>query len=167
MPTMEMLTEIFGSGKDLNVLQMSSRGIVIFFIALVLIRLSGRRSFGLHMPLDNIITIMLGAVLSRALVGASDFLAVITACTVIVLIHRGVAWLIVHNPRVSRLIEGEKMILFEGGHFIQQNMNKAQVCQEDILQGVRRSALTADLDKIQQIFIERNGEISSIKKSES
>jgi len=161
---MHMLTEIFGSGKDLNALQMSSRGILIFFIALVLIRISGRRSFGLHMPLDNIITIMLGAVLSRALVGASDFLAVITACTVVVLLHRTLAWLLVHNPGVSRLIEGEKIILFEGGHFIQQNMDKAQVCQEDILQGVRRSALTADLENIEQIFIERNGEISSIKK---
>jgi uncharacterized membrane protein YcaP (DUF421 family) len=164
---METLVNIFGEGKDLNALQMTTRGIVIFFIALILIRISGRRSFGLHMPLDNIITIMLGAVLSRALVGASDFLAVITSCTAIVLIHRALAWLVVHKPGISKVIEGEKIILFEHGKFVKKNMNKAQVCEEDIMQGVRKSALTKDLNKIEQIFIERNGEISSIKKSSS
>ncbi len=160
-----LISEIFGQGKDLNVLQMSCRGVIMFLVAWVLIRISGRRSFGLHMPLDNIITIMLGAVLSRALVGASDFLAVIVACTVIVLLHRGVAWLFVHSPRFSKFVEGEKMELFNAGEFIRTNMDKAQVCQEDIMQGVRKSALTNDLNKIEQIFIERNGEISSIKKT--
>ena len=92
------LMELFGQGKDLNALQMSCRGIVIFVVAWILIRISGRRSFGLHMPLDNIITIMLGAVLSRALVGASDFGSVIVSCGVMVLMHRGVAWLFVHYP---------------------------------------------------------------------
>jgi len=53
---MNLLIQIFGEGKDLNALQMSSRGIVIFFIALILIRISGRRSFGVRTPLDNIIT---------------------------------------------------------------------------------------------------------------
>ncbi len=162
---MHTIIEIFGQGKDLNVLQMTCRGIVIFLVAWILIRISGRRSFGLHMPLDNIITIMLGAVLSRALVGASDFLSVIVSCTVIVLLHRGVAWLFVHNPKFSKFVEGEKMILFNSGEFIRNNMDKAQVCQEDIMQGVRKSALTNDLDNIEQIFIERNGEISSIKKT--
>lgn len=161
---MEMLIDLFGKGSDLNALQMCSRGIVIFILALVLIRISGRRSFGLHMPLDNIITILLGAVLSRALVGASNFVAVVLACTVIVLIHRSVAWIMVHNPKISKILEGEKILLFEGGHFLKRNMDKAQVCQEDILQGVRKSALTADLAEIEQIYIERNGEISSIKK---
>jgi uncharacterized membrane protein YcaP (DUF421 family) len=164
---MQTLIEIFGQGKDLNVLQMSCRGIIIFILAWILIRISGRRSFGLHTPLDNIITIMLGAVLSRALVGASSFLPVIVACTVIVLIHRGVAWLFVHNAGFSKFVEGEKMILFDANNFNQTNMDKAQVCREDILQGVRKSALTDDLNKIERVFIERNGEISPIKKAQS
>ena len=164
---MDLLTEIFGKGKDLSVLQMSSRGIILFFLALILIRISGRRSFGLHMPLDNIITIMLGAVLSRALVGASDFAAVVIACLVIVLIHRAVAWILMHNPKISAIVEGEKILLFNHGEFLPDNMNKVQVCQEDIMQGVRKFAMTKDMSKIDQIYIERNGEISSIKKSGS
>jgi len=85
---MELLLKIFGESKDLNALQMSSRGVVIFIIAFLLIRISGRRSFGVRTPLDNIITISLGAIMSRAVVGASAFVPVIVCCFVIVFLHR-------------------------------------------------------------------------------
>jgi uncharacterized membrane protein YcaP (DUF421 family) len=161
---MDLLTEIFGQGKDLNSLQMSARGIVVFFIALVLIRISGRRSFSLHTPLDNIIAIALGAVLSRAIVGASDFVPVIVACTVMVVMHRGFSWLIAHNKKTEQIAEGNKILLFKDGQFNQRNMSKALVCEEEIMQGVRKSALTEKLDQIDVIYMERNGEISAIKK---
>jgi uncharacterized membrane protein YcaP (DUF421 family) len=161
---MEILIKIFGEGKDLNVLQMSSRGVVMFFIALILIRISGRRSFGVRTPLDNIITISLGAVMSRAIVGASDFLPVVVTCFVIVLLHRVVGWVIARSKLFGRFIEGDKIILFEDGKFDDEAMKKALVCQEDIMQGVRKSALTEDMDQIKRVYMERNGEISSIKK---
>jgi uncharacterized membrane protein YcaP (DUF421 family) len=161
---MELLLKMFGEGKDLNALQMSDRGIVIFFIALILIRISGRRSFGVRSPLDNIITISLGAIMSRAVVGASAFVPVIVCCFMIVLLHRVFGWLIAHSKPFGRLIEGEKILLFEDGMFQKENMKKALVCQEDLMQGVRKSALTEDMDKIEKVYMERNGEISAIKK---
>lgn len=161
---MQLIYQIFGTGKDLSVVQMTCRTIVVFIIALLLIRISGRRSFGLHTPLDNIITIMLGAVMSRAIVGASDFMPVIAASAILVLIHRFFAYLMVHHPGFSRLMAGEKMLLFKEGNFIERNMDRAQVCKEDILQEVRKAALTEDLHVIEKIYIERNGEVNSVKK---
>lgn len=161
---MELLLKIFGEGKDLNALQMSSRGIVMFFIALVLIRLSGRRSFGVRSPLDNIITISLGAIMSRAVVGVSDFVPVIVCCFVIVLMHRLFGWLIANNKPFGKVIEGQKILLFDKGHFLDENRKKALVCQEDIMQGVRKSALTEDMEKIDKVYMERNGDISAVRK---
>ncbi len=161
---MELITTIFGEGKDLNTLQMSSRGIVVFFIALVLIRISGRRSFGVRTPLDNIVTISLGAVLSRAIVGASAFVPVIITCFVMVLLHRIFGWLIVHHRKFGRFIEGDKIPLFQEGKFMKDNLDKALICEEDIMQGVRKSALTEDLGQIEKVYMERNGDISPIKK---
>src|ERR1700744_937190 len=154
---MEILLKIFGEGKDLSALQMSCRGIVIFFVALILIRISGRRSFGVRSPLDNIITISLGAVMSRAIVGASDFVPVVVCCFVIVLLHRLFGWLIAHSKPFGRFIEGDKMILFENGRFREDHMKDALVCQEDIMQGVRKSALTEDMGEIEKVYMERNG----------
>ncbi|QEM05045.1 DUF421 domain-containing protein [Mucilaginibacter rubeus] len=163
---METFMKLFGEGEHLNGLQMSSRGILMFVIALILIRISGRRSFGIRTPLDNIIVISLGAIMSRAVVGASPYVPVMVCCLVIVLLHRLVGWLVANNKTFARLVEGQKIVLFEDGRFVEANRKKALVCQEDILQGVRKSALTEDLTKIDKVYIERNGEISTIKKNQ-
>lgn len=161
---MELLIKIFGEGKDLNALQMSSRGVVFFMMALVFIRISGRRSFGVRTPLDNIIAISLGAIMSRAVVGASDFVPVMVCCLVIVLLHRLFGWLIAHSKAFGEFIEGNKMVLFEKGNFQHDNMKRALVCKEDIMQGIRKSALTEDMEQIEKVYMERNGDISPLKK---
>ena len=161
---MEILITLFGEGKDLNTLQMCDRGIVVFIIAFLLIRISGRRSFGVRTPLDNIIAILLGAILSRAVVGASDFVPVIIACFVIVLLHRLFGWCIAHSKAFGRFVEGDKIILFQTGKFVKGNMGKALVCEEDVMQGVRKSALTEDMKDIEIVYMERNGDISAIRK---
>ena len=161
---MDWLLHLFGQGKDLTAIQMSMRGITVFVLALLLIRISGRRSFGLHTPLDNIITILLGAILSRAVVGASPFIPIIVCCLVIVVIHRLLGTFISRSETFSSIIEGKKMLLFKDGYFIDDNMKKAQVCKENIMQGIRESALTDDLEKIDRVYIEKNGVISAIKK---
>lgn len=164
---MDLIIQIFGEGKNLNALQMSCRGIVVFVIALILIRASGRRSFGIKTPLDNIIAMMLGSILSRAVVGASAFIPVIVGCFVIVTLHRLVGWLMANSKIFGRAIESDKILLFEKGNYLERNLKRVQLTQEDVMQGVRRSALTENLEEISHIYIERNGEISAIRKKSS
>jgi len=161
---METLLTIFGDGKDLTAIQMSSRGIVVFFLALLLIRLSGRRSFGIHTALDNIIVILLGATLSRGIVGASPFLATIITCTIITALHRLFGWLMVRRAKLANFIEGDKITLFEKGRFIKENMDRALVSQADVMQGIRRTAVTDKLEQIEAAYLERSGEISAVRK---
>ena len=114
--------------------------------------------------MDNIISILLGAILSRAVVGASPFIPIICTCLLLVLTHRLLGWLTSRYKGLGKFIEGNKILLFENGSFVESNMKKALVCHEDILQAIRKSALTDDLNQIDKIFMERNGEISPIKK---
>lgn len=157
---------LFGSGKDLTTLQMCMRGLVVFIITLVLIRISGRRSFGVKAPLDNIVVILLGALLSRAVVGASPFVPIIVVSFMLVILHRAIAWVAVRQPPFHRMLEGEKILLYRNGEFIEEHIKHALVCKEDIMQGVRESALTNDMSKIEAVYIERNGVISVIKREQ-
>ena len=162
---MEQIIDLFGHGRNLTILQMSCRGVIVFLIALVLIRISGRRSFGMRTPLDNIIVLLLGAILSRAVVGVSPFWPVVATCFVIVLLHRGLGWLMSHSEFLSKLIEGRKLLLYENGRFIKGNLKRALLCEEEAMQGVRQSALIEDVGKINKIYMEANGEITVIKKT--
>ncbi|MDJ1493753.1 hypothetical protein QNI19_12500 [Cytophagaceae bacterium DM2B3-1] len=162
--SMEMFYTVFGEGKDLSVVQMSCRAIIVFLIAYGLIRVSGRRSFAIHTPVDNIVVILLGAILSRAVVGASPFIPVVCASLTLVLLHRIFGWFMAHNTRLGRWIESRKIILYQDARFIEENMKKALVRKEDIMQGIRQAIHTEDLTKIDKIYIEGNGKISILIK---
>src|ERR1035437_8466696 len=106
MGAMGMTETLFGGGSDLSPLQMSLRAVAVFVLALALIRASGRRSFGQHRPFDACATVLLGAVLSRAVVGASPFWATMAAGTTLVLLHRAVGLASVRWAWFETLVSG-------------------------------------------------------------
>ena len=94
----------------------------------------------------------------------SPAIPVLCTCIAIVLLHRFWAWVLIHNRRAMKRVEGEKILLFDKGTFIDENLKKALICDEDVMQGVRKSAMTEDLAKVSRIYMERTGEITCIKK---
>ena len=68
-PFLDSLYRFFGHGENLNVFQVCMRSLVVFLFALILIRLRGLRMFSMKTPFDSIVAIMMGAILSRAILG--------------------------------------------------------------------------------------------------
>lgn len=164
---MEWISFLFGEGEKLNSLQMGTRAFVAFFAALILIRIAGLRTFGRRSAMDNVIIIMLGAVLSRGVVGASPFISVLAACAVFVLVHRVLAWLSWHHDGLGQIIKGEHISLFSDGKENIPNMKRSMISKKDMMEGVRMQMNENSCDNIKEIFIERSGEISVIKKEHS
>jgi uncharacterized membrane protein YcaP (DUF421 family) len=163
---MNVINLLFGQGEHLNPLQMACRVLVIYLIALLWIRVAGRRAFGRLSTFDNVISILLGAILSRAVVGASPFLSIIVAGLVLVLLHRLVAWLCVVSHEIGKVIKGEPKSLYSNGKINKKNMNAHLVTHNDLMEEVRLEIHEYSLDNVEEIFIERNGEMSVIKKKE-
>ena len=160
---MEWIYTIFGHGKNLDALQMSSRAILVFFVTLILLRIAGVRTFGKKSAFDNVIIIMLGSVLSRAVVGASPFFPTTMACLAFVAVHWLLGKLSFKSDMVGKLIKGEKLCLYENGRENLANMSHAKISHEDLIEGVRQNINADSFENVQKIFIERNGSISVIK----
>lgn len=160
---METIHELFGQGSDLNLLQMTTRTIVIFFIALMLIRYTGMRLFGIKSAFDICVTIIFGAVLARAIVGASPFIPTIFSSLALVIMHRIIAAISVKNQKVSHFFKGTPFSLYKDGKLNDKNLKKCLISFGDIMEEVRLNLHQNTLDNIDEIFMERTGKISLIK----
>lgn len=158
------MQQLIGEGKELTALQMSVRALIIFIITLIYLRISGKRSFGMQSPFDLVVSILLGAVLSRGVVGASPFGATLAAGLTLVLMHRFCAWASLHHEGFGRLIKGESKVIYENGKLIRDNMDRSLISEKDLMQHVRYEGQLESLDQVERAHVERNGKISIIPK---
>lgn len=161
---MSLLYSIFGVGPELNVWQMSSRTVIVFIYTVILMRISGRRAFGLRAPFDNIILVLLGAILGRAVVGASPFFPTIISGLVIALLHRLCAIFSLKPSIFSHFIKGKAIPLLKNGKLFPAKMKRSLISDEDLLEELRIHAQTNDLESFTEIYMERNGQIGFVKK---
>ena len=163
---MQTINEIFGQGFNLNILQMTLRAIVIFFIALILIRYTGMRMFGIKSAFDICVTIIFGAVLARAIVGASPFVPTVISSFALLIIHKIIGAISVNNQTISHLVKGGLYSLYKDGKFDEKNLRKCLLSYGDIMEEVRLNLHQNNLHNIEEIFMERSGKISVIEKTD-
>lgn len=162
---MQWIHWLFGEGSDLEIWQMAARAVVIFFVTLALIRASGRRSFGQHTPFDACVTVLLGAVLSRAVVGASPFWATVAAGAALVLIHRALSIATGRWPRVEDLLSGHEVVIIRDGRLDREALRQALLTERNLQEAVRRKIGRSDYSRVARAILERDGKITVIESS--
>lgn len=158
-----LLYQLWGEGKELTALQVSSRTIAMFFIAIVLLRLGGVRIFSRKSAFDEIIAIMLGAVLSRGVTGASPFGNVVVSGILMIAIYRIIGWLCTKSKKFERLIKGDPSVLYKDGEYKKGQMERSMISEEDIQESLRLEIQETDLGDIKEVRLETNGRLSFTK----
>jgi uncharacterized membrane protein YcaP (DUF421 family) len=114
-----------------------------------------------------VVAILLGATLSRVIVGASPAVPTLVASLVMVLIHRALAWACVHSPRLESLVVGVEREVFRDGQFNSKQMSAALITRTDVFETARQELHSLDLEDVQSAMLERNGQVSLIRKKTS
>ncbi|KUG06422.1 DUF421 domain-containing protein [Solirubrum puertoriconensis] len=163
----QVINDLLGlqaTAETISPLQMALRAVVVFIVALLLLRFSGKRTFGSTYSFDVVLKIIIGSVLGRAVVAASPFGATLLACVVMVGLHRLVASATYRSPALGRLIKGKAVVLAENGKLHHENMRAHNVTEHDVQEGVRSAANTDDLEQLAAVRLERDGSITALKK---
>ena len=160
-----VLERLFGEGTDLNPLQMALRAVIVFLVALALIRASGRRSFGHISPFDACMTVLFGAILSRAVVGASPFLATIAAAAALAVTHRVLAIASVRWRPLEHLVNGHEVEIAARGALDPSAMRRALVTEEELKKEMRKRFGRDDLGRLRRATLERDGSIAVSEES--
>ena len=167
MNDLSQFTQIIDASDHIGAVAMATRAVIVFIFTLAFLRIAGRRSFGQRNAFDLCITVLLGAILSRAIVGASPLLPTLAAGAVLVLLHRLIGILVTRWAWLDDLISGVERVLVKDGRKDPRQMRAGLISDRDIDVALRKKDDNASLDKVARAVLERNGEITITLRSDA
>jgi uncharacterized membrane protein YcaP (DUF421 family) len=159
------LDNFFGLVSDeVKPYQMAVRAAFVFFLALAYVRTGGLRMLGRQSAYDSLTALILGAILGKAVVSPDSFPGTILAALVIMILHRFVAWITFKSSRAGSWLKGKSILVFQNDKPIIENLKLVHITENDLKEAVRKNLNSDDLQVVKEIYMDRSGELSVIKK---
>jgi uncharacterized membrane protein YcaP (DUF421 family) len=165
----EFFTGLLGLGleaKDLSALQLSARGVVILFAALILVRIGAKRAMARKTPLDMIMIVIVGSLLSRSINGSGPLFGTIAAAFVVVVLHRLLEWSAYLSHPLGIAMKGAPGVVVENGRYVRETMRQNHITTRDVEEDLRLDGKTEDITQVRIARLERSGDISFLYKKE-
>ncbi len=148
--------------KDLTIWQMSLRALIVFVLAIGMVRLGDKRFMGKSTALDVMLTIVFGSIVSRAITGNAPFFPALAAGLTLVLVHWLFSALAFHSHRFGTLVKGHHRTLVQDGEIQWHEMRRAHISEQDLHEALRANGKCLDVGEVKLAHLERNGDISII-----
>ncbi len=148
--------------KDLTVLQVCFRGVIVFLVSLVMLRLADRRFLGKMAAFDVLLGFVLASMLARAINGSAPFVPTLVGGFVLVFMHRIFSTLAFHFDWFGKLIKGDAEVLVEDGQQRLDALRRHKISEKDLLEEIRINGQMSAVEAVRAATIERNGQISVV-----
>ena len=142
------------------------RGVAIYLVMLLIVRLSGRRTMAQVTPFDFVLLLIVAETTQQALLG-DDFSitnAVILILTLF-LSDIGFSYLKRWSPRVAKMMDGTPTVLMLDGEIDNRALKNCRIDVSDLLVAARSQHGIERLDQIKHAILESDSGISIIPRS--
>ena len=141
------------------------RGAACYLGLLILLRLTGKRSFGDMSSFDIVVLIIVGGALRSAIVGKdSSLIGPLIAVVTILALDKLLGFMCAMSPRVDRLLEGRSIILARDGKLVPGALMRQSISKAAFQRELRANQLQS-LESVNEARLEANGRITFTKKS--
>ncbi len=141
--------------------QMIPRTVVVYVVALLLIRIGKRRFLGGYTTFDILLGFVVGSIMSRAITGAITLVNMFFVVATLVGIHWIIA-VVTYYFDTNNIIKNSERQLIKDGEIDQDAMQKSKLGENDLLQAMRQKGNVESLDKVKSAYLERDGSITVI-----
>lgn len=141
------------------------RGAAVYFLLLVIMRFSGRRTLAEITPFDFVLMLIIAETTQQALLG--DDFSITNAFVLIVTligVDIGLSYLKRWSPTAARLLEGVPTVLVRNGKMDRRAMHRARIDESEILAAARLRQGLHSMDDIDHAVLENDSGISVIPK---
>jgi len=138
------------------------RASVVYFILLMMIRVSGKRTMGQFTPFDMLLVVLLGNAVQNALLGKDTSVGggLLLAATLI-----GLNWIVglvsARSARIEAAIEGSPVLLAREGRIYRDVLCKELISRADFDKALREAGCM-QVDDIFSAVLETDGHITII-----
>ena len=141
------------------------RCVVIFALLFVVMRAIGRRELAQLQPLDLILLVVLGDLITQGVIQSDQsvtgaFLAVSTFALLSVLL----SYLSFRFPRLRPVLDGEPIIVIRDGEVLERSLRRERLTVEDIEEEARVQGIER-LSDVKWGVLETTGRISFIRRT--
>lgn len=145
--------------------QLALRTVIVYGVALFLIRVAKRRFMGGFTTFDILIGFVVGSILSRAITGAIRFIDMIVVVAILIALHWIIAAVTYKNDEVSDYVKNSKRKLIEEGEIIEEAMEESKIGKNDLLQALRQKGGVEKPEEVKSAYLERDGSITVIPRN--
>ena len=143
------------------------RGVAIYLVLLVIIRLSGRRTLAQATPFDFVLLLIVAETTQQALLG--DDFSITNAIVLIVtlfLMDIGFSYLTRWFPMLAKVVDGRPTFLVHDGSVDEQALRKTRMSTADIMVAARKQHGLETMDQIKHAVLENDSGITIIPQPE-
>jgi uncharacterized membrane protein YcaP (DUF421 family) len=138
------------------------RGVAVYLLLLVMVRLSGRRTVGQFTPFDLLVVMLLSEAVSSSLSGGDNSLVggLIAAAT-LVAINAVIALLTSRNERIAKMVDGEAVLIGRDGVFFEKVLRDCRLSDSDVDEALREH--DCQRSQMKCAFLEADGQITILQ----
>jgi uncharacterized membrane protein YcaP (DUF421 family) len=162
---MSVLQDLLAQGaepKDLTILQVSVRAIIVFLTTIVMVRVADKRFLAKLTALDAIVGFILASMIARAINGSSPLVPTLAGGFVVILLHRLFCKIAFRSDRFDELVKGHADRIIKDGKIIAPAMKANHLTEKDLLEELRQEQGINSPSEVKEAFVERSGKISVI-----
>lgn len=139
------------------------RAAVVYIVVLVIFKIAGRRTLSEITTFDFVLLLIIGEATQQALLG-DDFSITNAALVIITLIMIDIGLSLIKRqfPALSKITDGQPIIVVEHGRLIEKRAQKARIDETDVLEAARHSQGLECMAQIKFAVLEKDGKISII-----
>lgn len=142
------------------------RGVIIYIIVIVSVRLMGKRQIGELQPAELVITILLSDIASMPLQnGNTPLLQSVAAIFLLIALEIITSCLALKFRPFRTLLQGHSVMIVKNGKINQEEMKKIRYSVDDVVEALRLKDVF-DIETVSFAYVETNGSLSVLLKGE-
>ena len=145
----------------INILSVALRTVIIYFILVLSMRISGKRQLG-ELQLSELVTAFLVSEVASAPITNTDIpiLHAIISVTILIFLEISVSYVTTKSVSAKKLFEPAPTLLIYDGKLNIEELGKQRLTADELISSLRLKDIS-DICAVKYCFLEHNGEISA------